>query len=183
MDISYDESKFTEMVLYVTAHLHDDRAGGATKLNKVLYFADFAHMRRTGRPITGAVYQRLPHGPAPRRLVPVRDGLIARGEAEVVVERYLGFTQRRLVPRRSADLSVFTDDERATIDNVLDDLQSLTAAQVSDLSHVEPGWRLTTPGEAIPYSAATVAMRQVVTETSTTLGHDVARRYGISVTS
>jgi uncharacterized phage-associated protein len=183
MAISYDEAKFTEMLVYVADRLRDDRAGGATKLNKVLYFADFAHMRRTGRPITGAVYQRLPHGPAPRRLVPVRDRLVAAGEADIAAGQFLGFSQRRLVPTRAADLSVFSADELATIDAVLDDLAHLTATQVSALSHEEPGWRLAADGETISYASATIALRQVSTETAAALGRDVARRYGITASS
>jgi hypothetical protein len=180
MHFDYDEAKFTEMLLYVASRLHDDRAGGATKLNKVLYFADFAHVRRTGSPISGAAYQRLEHGPAPRKLVPVRDRLVARGEAEMVREQFLGFAQHRLIPRREADMSVFTDDEVATIDGVLADLDGLTASQVSDLSHEEPGWRLTGDGETIPYASATIARRQIPTGTATALGDDVAKRYGIT---
>ena len=44
--IRYDERKLRELVLYAAARLRDDRAGGATKLNTVLYFAEFARMRR-----------------------------------------------------------------------------------------------------------------------------------------
>jgi hypothetical protein len=101
----------------------------------------------------------------------------------MVDDQVLGFRQRRLVPRREPDLLAFTADERATIDRVIDDLRSLTASQVSDLSHEEPGWRLVEDGETIPYAAATIAQRQVATERSRALGHEVARRYGISVSS
>ena len=118
----YDESKLTEMVLYVAAKLRSERSGGATKLNKVLYFADFAHVRRTGRAISGAEYQKLDHGPAPRRLRPIRDRLVASGEAAIVAEDVLGYKQQRLVPNRAADTSVFSDEELETIDQVLDDL-------------------------------------------------------------
>jgi hypothetical protein len=40
MRVIYDEAKFTELLLYVADRLRVDRAGGATKLNKVLFFAD-----------------------------------------------------------------------------------------------------------------------------------------------
>jgi len=146
------------------------RAGGSAGLSEVLYFADFAHARRTGRSITGALYQRLPHGPAPRRLGPVRDRLVAGGEAEMA---------DRLVPRRPPDLSRFRGDELATVDGVLDDLAPLTATQVSARVHADPGWRLTADGETIPYAAATIAPRHVATEVAAALGQDVARRYGM----
>jgi uncharacterized phage-associated protein len=163
----------------VAGHLHSDRSGGATKLNKVLFFADFAHVRRTGRPITGAAYQKLEHGPAARRLRPVRDDLIAKGEAELHEEEFLGYQQHRFVPLREADLTVFTTDELATINKVLADLDGLNARQVSDLSHDEAGWRLVDFGDDIPYEAALVGARQVSTPTSKRLEREVAERLGL----
>jgi len=179
MNVVFDEAKFTELLLYVAERLRSDRAGGATKLNKVLFFADFAHVRRSGTPITGAEYQKLPHGPAPRRLKPVRDGLVVRGEAQVAREEFLGYEVHRLLPLRSADLSVFSDVELETIDQVLADLEGLNARQVSDLSHEEAGWRLVDEGDVIPYEAALVGARQVSTPTSRRLEREVAERYGL----
>ena len=131
MKVAYDEGKLTELVMYVADRLREDRAGGATKLNKILFFADFAHVRRTGEPITGAQYQKLRQGPAPRRIKPVRDALVAAGAANVVREEFLGYELHRLVPLRTPDLSVFTKVELDTIDQVLADLDGLNARQVS----------------------------------------------------
>lgn len=183
MTTAYNEAKFIEMVLYVADRLRGDRTGGATKLNKVLYFADFAHVRRTGQPISGAEYQKLPHGPAPRRLKPIRQWLVANDEAELVSEDFLGYKQQRLVPRRQADTSVFSKDELTTIDKVLDDLAGMTAKEVSDLSHEEPAWSLFNEGETIPFHTALIAKQQVSTPTSRRLAAEVAARYGISAPS
>jgi len=180
-DLEYDEAELRELVLYVAERLRDDRAGGATKLNKALYFADFAHMRRTGRPITGATYQKLPRGPAPRRLLPVRESLVEAGDAQIVRDSFLGYEQHRLVPSRPADLSRFSNDEIATVEEILDDLRHLTAKQVSDLSHAEPGWNLVDEGETMPYAAALIAPRHVETERSAELTREVAERYGTSL--
>lgn len=179
MKTTYDERKFTELLVYVASRLQADRSGGATKLNKILFFADFAHVRRTGAPITGAEYQKLEHGPAARRLVPVRDRLIANGEAELHDEEFLGYRPHRLVPLRDAVLSVFTEDELATIDKVLADLEGLNARQVSDLSHDEAGWRLVEFGDTIPYEAALVGARQMTTPTSRRLQREAAERLGL----
>ena len=179
MRVVYNETKFTELLLHVAARLRTDRAGGATKLNKVLFFADYAHVRRSGAPITGAEYQKLPQGPAPRRLKPVRDALVAAGAAKVEREEFLGYELQRLVPLREADLSVFTDAELKTIDQDLADLDGLKARQVSDLSHEEAGWRLVEEGEVIPYEAALVGARQISTPTSRRLECEVAEQYGL----
>ncbi|MGE0000293.1 MAG: Panacea domain-containing protein [Ilumatobacteraceae bacterium] len=182
MKTTYDERKFTELLVYVASRLRSDRSGGATKLNKILFFADFAHVRRTGAPITGAMYQKLEHGPAARRLRPVRDQLIANGEAELRDEEFLGYQQHRLVTRREPDLTVFTDDELATIDKVLADLDGLNARQVSDLSHEEAGWRLVDFGDDIPYEAALVGARQIATPTTRRLEREAAERLGLLTT-
>jgi hypothetical protein len=180
VEFSYDERKFTEMVLLVADRLRDDRAGGATKLNKVLYFADFAHVRRFGRPITGAEYQKLPQGPAPRRLRPVRARLVRHGDAEIVTEDFLGYEMHRLLPLRPIRQEVFSPDELETIDRVLADLANLTGKQVSDLARAEPGWLLADEGEVIPYAMALVARKQVLTPTIAAMANDVAERYGLT---
>lgn len=45
MEVNHDERKLTELLLYIAERLLPDMSGGATKLNQVLYFADFAHVR------------------------------------------------------------------------------------------------------------------------------------------
>lgn len=182
VEVRYDETKFTELLLYVANHLRGDRAGGATKLNKVLFFAEFTHLRRHHAVISGCEFQKLPHGPAPRQLLPVRRRLLAAGEAELVEEDFLGRPQQRLLPRRGADLSVFTEEELASVDDVLEQLGGMTGAQVSDLSHQEPGWRLTEIAETIPFATAFLDFPQVATEVSTRLEAEVAKRYGLADT-
>jgi hypothetical protein len=179
MRVAYDEAKFTEMVLYVAGRLAHDRAGGATKLNKVLFFAEFTHVRRHAAVISGCEFQKLEHGPAPRQLLPVRHRLEASGEIEIREEDFLGRPLHRLVPLREADLAAFSDLERQTIDDVIDQLDGLTGRQVSDLSHDEPGWQLIDFGETIPYATASLGWEQVSTPTSRRLSGEVAERYGI----
>lgn len=181
MDLAYDERKFTELLVYVADQLRGDRAGGATKLNKVLFFAEFTHLRRHQSVISGCEFQKLRHGPAPRQLLPVRQRLVASGEAEIKEEDFLGRPQHRLVPLRPADLSVFTPAERQTIDDVLDQLSGLTGRQVSDLSHEEPGWELTELGETIPPAAAFLDAAQVSTPTSRRQSREAAKRYGVAI--
>lgn len=180
MDVAYDSRKFAEMILHVAERLQDDRAGGATKLNKVLFFAEFTHLRRHHRVISGCEFQKLPHGPAPRQLLPVRKKLIASGAAQLVEEDFLGRPQQRLIPSRPANLDVLDPDELQTIEDVLDQLADMTGTQVSELSHQEPGWRLTEVGETIPFSTAFLDFPQVQTPTSKRLSESAAERYDLA---
>ena len=179
----YDERKFRELVVLVASRLVDDEAGGATKLNKVLYFADFAHVRRTGRSITGAAYQKLTNGPAPRRLIPVRKELLRDGAATLEERDFLGYKQNRLVPTRPADESVFDADEMRTIHDVLADLDGMNAREVSDLSHEEAGWRLTEEGDTISYASAFIPREQPLTPAAADQAAAVAERYGIATSA
>ena len=175
----YDENKLAELMLYVADKLRDDRAGGATKLNKVLFFAEFAHMRRYGQPITGAEYQKLEWGPAPRRLVPVRDGLVDSGKALIEERFFLGYLQHRLVPNEPVRPQLLSPQEIESTNEVVEDLRGLTARQVSDLSHAEEGWRMVADGETIPYEAA-VLRRPVVTERVRKRGAELAEQHSRS---
>lgn len=150
----YDERKFTELLLYVAKQLEGDPTGAAIKLNKVLFFAEFAHVRAYGRPITGAEYQKLKYGPAPRRLLPVRARLVEGGEARLVEEWYLGYKQDRLVPLREPDLSLLSAEEMKTVHEALGELEGATGIELSELSHEEMGWKMVAEGETIPFEAA-----------------------------
>ncbi len=152
---TYDPGKLRELIVYVVHKSLGDRYFGKTKLNKILFFADFAAFRETGRSITGAVYQHLPQGPCPQQILPVLKTM--GGDVVEFEEPVGGYVQKRLVPRRVADLSAFTGPEIAIVDRILDDLGPLTNGQVSDLSHKTIAWRITEDGQEIPYGAALFA--------------------------
>ncbi len=150
----YDEAKFAEALLYVAKALENDPAGGAVKINKALFNAEFGHMRAYGTPITGAEYQKLPHGPAPRRLVPVRSALVEAGAAEIREESYLGRTIHRLVPLRAPDFSRLSRSEKELLDQAIEAVRGRSGADVSAASHREPGWQMVGDNETIPYETA-----------------------------
>jgi hypothetical protein len=158
-----DEGKLAELLLLVGEELADDPFGGAVKVNKVLFFAEFAHMRLTGRPITGVPYQKLRYGPAPRRLPPVRDRLVDSGSAELVTESVLGRLQHRLVPKRPARRQLFTETELQTVKEAVAFLRGRTGAEASELSHDELGWQLVNERDTIPFVTAYLAPDQART--------------------
>ena len=86
------------------------------------------------------------------------------------------------MPNRDANLDVFTEEELESIEDVLIQLAGMTGTQVSELSHQEPGWRLTEVGETIPFSTAFLDYQQVQTPTSARLSKSVANRYGFEST-
>jgi hypothetical protein len=155
--ISYDERKLAELILYISQAAESKPKFGATHLNKVLCFADFISYENTGKAITGAVYQCLQGGPAPRRLLPVVAELQAKGHIEVEMVPYLNGHQKRLIPRRDPDLGAFDGTQIALVDRLIEELSEMSAGEVSDLSHTLPGWRLAGYKEDIPYESIFLA--------------------------
>src|SRR5438132_3760247 len=85
-----DRLKLGELVLYVAQKLAADPMLGATPLDEVLYFSDFAAFAMLGAPITGATYVRADQGPVARELPQVQRDLETRDEAETVESSYSG---------------------------------------------------------------------------------------------
>ena len=150
------DEKLAELMLYVADKCMGMERFGATKLNKILWMADFTSYRRRGRGITNADYFRLPRGPAPRRLVPVRDQLEAQSRA-VLRERTLGNrVQKRLIPLVDPDLSYFDGQDIAIVDEIIDLLRDKSADEVSEISHLFAGWELAGDCETIPYDTVLI---------------------------
>lgn len=147
-----DERKLAELILYISEKCANDPTFGATKLNKILCFSDFLFYAYYDRGITNVEYQKLPNGPAPRRLIPVRDALINNGDLalqEVVLKS--GYTQKRTVNLRKPNLDIFTGAEIAMVDRVIESTQDYTADITSEMSHNLVGWLVAEEGETIPY--------------------------------
>ena len=124
-----------------------------------MFFSDFRAFKDLGSPITGADYQALEHGPAPRQLLPVREKLCTAGEIAI---RKHG-SQDRVVPLRNPDLSAFTAEEISIVDSVIEEFQDLSAKAVSDQSHLSLGWKAAIaegPKTIIPYETTLVSNRQ-----------------------
>jgi hypothetical protein len=149
-----DENKLAELILYVAEKIRGDPTGGATKLNKVLYFAEVGHIRAHGLPITGAQYRKLPNGPAPRFLRQIRTRLIEEERAKLLPDDYFGRTMDRLIPLVAARTEMFSDAEVESVEKVIKALWGKSAKWVSDLSHEEPGWQLVDDDEDIPLCTA-----------------------------
>jgi hypothetical protein len=159
-----DDEKLRELVLYISLRSEGDEAYGATKLNKLLFFADFLAYQQFGQPITGDEYQALPQGPAPRHLVPIREQMKAQGEIAVRVKDFCGFQQHRIFALREPDLSRFTVQEIDLVDRLIAKWWDKSASYISTQSHRFIGWRLAEQGETIPYNTALVGVCEPTAE-------------------
>jgi hypothetical protein len=153
-----DDEKFKELIVYITRRSEGDEPFGMTKLNKLLFLADFVSYAVRGEAITWQEYQALDQGPAPRRLLPILEQLedsIVIGERE-----YYGLKQKRPHALRDPDLSRFTAEEVAFVDALIQEWWGVSASGISEASHRFIGWQVTAKGETIPYEVALVGSRE-----------------------
>jgi hypothetical protein len=179
VDQPYDEAKFTELLLYVAQRIQDDPESGAVKLNKALWWSECACVRTYGRSISGAEYQKLEMGPAPRRLVPIRERLLASGDVRLVRGSYMGYSQDRLIVQGQPDFSRLSSEEKQLIDQVIGAIKGKNAAELSDASHQEMGWRMVAFYETIPFESAYLPKEVSVTPKMREHARELAARHGL----
>lgn len=78
------DERLAELIVYISQKCANHRKFGATKLNKILFYADFGSFKKYGCSITGTEYMKLPNGPVPRQLVPQRKALLAANAIEEI---------------------------------------------------------------------------------------------------
>jgi hypothetical protein len=149
-----DTEKLRELIIYLARESEGDDYFGAVKLNKLLFLIDFEAYRRFGKSVTGQEYQARQFGPVPRHVVPTLNSMQDAGELVVREEQMHGYTQKRPIALREANLRLFSQEEIALVAHMLIHFRHMSATEISDLSHKFIGWALAEEGETIPYGVA-----------------------------
>ena len=178
--IEMDEAKFRELILYIADKCSDDPDFGATKLNKILFYSDFMMYGKSGKPITGATYFKLPKGPAPKKLVPIRKQMETEQLLAVQIKERFGKEQHRAIPLRQADLSKFDAVEISLVDEVIKTFCGANAETASSVSHREMGWQIAASKEDIPYEAVFLSSKPP-TEDEIEYGLELANCHGWNI--
>lgn len=144
-------AKLEELILYIAQQCSDDPNFGATKLNKILFFADFLAYGHLGHSITGATYINRNHGPAPRPILLAQRNLVDSGRAVMAERTHFGYTQKRVLPLVPASLAPFAPEELRIVDETIRKLETMNATELSEFTHKFRPWRDTVEGEEIPY--------------------------------
>lgn len=151
----FDSQRFKELVVYIADLCRDDPTFGVVKLNKILYFSDFAAYRILGRPISGATYFKLAEGPAPRQFLQAGKELMATGRIDITQRPYFNGVEKRVtIVGEPANPEEFSVREREIVESVARFFEGKTAREVSDFSQLEPGWIAANDREDIPYETA-----------------------------
>ena len=147
----FDLTKFTNALLFFATKVPDLYK---TKVNKLMFYADFLHFNEFVVSITGSRYLKYEFGPVPEKY----EGLIWEvsqlGVISVTEEPVGQFVGSVIRPLVDYDPTVFTDDELRVLESVAKTYGELTSRSISEVSHKEDGWLETDPSQPIPYSYA-----------------------------
>lgn len=154
------DNRLRELILYIAARCESHDNFGAIKLNKILFFADYLSYLTYGESITGAPYQKLPNGPAPLYLVPIREQMEANGDIVIRKEPFFFKTQHRIIALRAPKLDMFRARDIALLEDVIDQCENRSATDLSDMSH-GLAWKVAHEKELIPYETVLLNNRGI----------------------
>lgn len=145
--------KFKEVLLYILNKVGSKPNIGESVLYKLLYFIDFNFYEKYEEQLMGATYIKNNYGPTPKEFIKIVEEMEKKEELEKIKTKYYQYPQRKYLPLREPDLKMFKAIELKIIDEVLDKLSDMTAAQISEYSHNDVPWLTTDEGDIIDYES------------------------------
>jgi len=133
-------ARMTEMIVFFT----ERKKPFKTVMNKLLFYADFLHFKRTGYSISGARYRAIQMGPVPVRFDALFDHVATKDDVDLMqTELADGKIGAQFEPRKDRPFNkdLFTPEELKTLEDVAQHFAKCTSKQMIELSHEEEAWK------------------------------------------
>jgi putative zinc finger/helix-turn-helix YgiT family protein len=130
-------NKFANVVLFF---LELNKNTFKVRMNKLLFYADFLHFKRTGQSITGYKYHAIQMGPVPYRYDAIYDLLTHENIIDFVFEEIKNNPVDKPVAINSFDEKLFVESELTVLDEVYKRFKNISTEALVELSHKEKGW-------------------------------------------
>ncbi|MFC2169557.1 type II toxin-antitoxin system antitoxin SocA domain-containing protein [Acidobacteriota bacterium] len=144
--------KFKEVLLYLLNKVGSRPNVGESVIYKLLYFIDFNYYKKFEEQMIGATYIKNTYGPTPKEFAKIVNKMTGKDIVQAK-HQYFQYPQRKYIPLRKPDLSKLKADEVKMIDEVLDKLADMNAAQINEYSHGDVPWITTEDNEIIDYES------------------------------
>ncbi len=131
--------KFANMVIFFTNRLQPWK----TKLNKLLFYADFEMYRQSGYSISGVQYRAITMGPVPNNFNSIFEYLSNNKYIEI---HYIPFndggTGEQFIPNANSNFnsSLFSEKELAVLEQIAARFMNTSTSDLIEISHKEKGW-------------------------------------------
>lgn len=129
----------TEMVVFFSHTLPSFK----TKMNKLLFYADFLAFREFGHSISGATYKAIPYGPVPEKYESIFENLSTTDVIDIHYEpKPDGSKIEKLVGRedRPVNSAKFSEKELEILQKVAEKFRGVNSSGIVDISHQETAW-------------------------------------------
>ncbi len=130
-------SKIGKMV----AHIANLLSPFKTKMNKLLFYSDFLHYKKTGFSISGLKYIAITHGPVPKNYGSIYNTLFEKDYIEICIEDFGdGIEGEKFTTDKTQDLSTFEKSEIEVMNEVIKQLGPKKTKDLVNISHEEFAW-------------------------------------------
>jgi len=133
-----DLEKVSNLVLYFARKVKPFK----TKMNKLLFYADFFHFKKTGYSITGLTYQAIQKGPVPKNYDWIFDKAMEEKFIKIMLHDYGNYMGEQFLPtgEKIFDEALFTSTELKAIEAVIVSFKKATVNEIVNKSHEEKAW-------------------------------------------
>ena len=132
--------KFKEVLLYILERIGARPNIGEAVVCKLMYFIDFDYYEKFEEQLIGAKYIKNHFGPTPVAFSEIIAQMEQEGDLTHVTKKYFQHDQKKYLPRRSADLSNFSAQEKELIVWEIERFKDFNATRMRDYSHKDVPW-------------------------------------------
>ena len=132
--------KITEMVVYFSDKLSPFK----TKMNKLLFYADFLMFKQSCFSISGMRYKAIDMGPVPINFQSIFEYLANKNEIDIFTtefpQGYIG-EQFKAKNKRPFKAELFSENELNVLEKVANVFKPTSTNQIIEISHLEEAWK------------------------------------------
>ena len=140
-DPDYNPQKFKQVLHYFIDETSSFDNIGKKALFKLLYFNDFDYYELFEEKLTGEVYAKLQHGPAPRHFNDIIKELKEEGKIEEKRTAYFGKPQIRYISLTRPYISFLNAQELEHMEETICRYGKMNGSRIEALSHEDIPWK------------------------------------------
>jgi putative zinc finger/helix-turn-helix YgiT family protein len=134
-----DSKKFTEMVVYFAEALQPYK----TKMNKLLFYADFLMFKQRGISISGVQYVAIDMGPVPNNFHGIFEYLANEDIVDIQCKSFPNGTYGEQFvsnENKKFDSSLFSEAELSVLNHISEVFKTTSTSEIIAISHKEKAW-------------------------------------------
>jgi len=133
-----DLEKVQHMILYFARAAKPFK----TKMNKLLFYADFFHYKKTGYSISGLTYQAIQKGPVPKNYDWIFDKTMENKFVKILLCDFGEYMGEQFLPMDKAvfNKELFTPSELKAMETIAQSFKKATVNEIVNKSHEENAW-------------------------------------------